>query len=196
MDRIFVFAETSKRLETITVALRTRAFVVAGETFKGTRISASFGEPPPLVIIVDVALPSPAFIEGLASLSLNESIPMVVFTCDETRENIELAVQRGIAAYVVNGFEENRIATIVHVAVARFQALQKLTQALTKKEKLLSERKVIERAKGILMQERGLTENDAFTVLRKTAMGSGKSIVDVAAQIVILAKFPVTSTAS
>lgn len=192
MPHICVFAESPQRLQAITDALRKGGFTVAGDLLNGSAISTTFNGALPLAIIVDVAVPSPTFIECLALLSSNTAIPAVVFTPDETRENIDLAVHRGIAAYVVNGFEASRIETIIHVAVARFQALQNLAQEISKKEKLLSERKVIERAKGILMEERGLTENDAFIALRKAAMGSGRSVIDVATQIIILAKFPLT----
>lgn len=196
MNRIYVCAETPERLATITRSLRKAAFSVSGSLFNDAEISIGVGEPRPFVIVVDIALPSAAFIEHLATLSSKESIPVVIFTPDESREHIELAIQQGIAAYVVNGFEASRVETIIHVAVARFRTLQNLSQELYKKEKALAERKVIERAKGILMEERGLSENDAFIAMRKAAMGSGKSIIDIATQIIILAKFPATTTNS
>lgn len=196
MNLIYVFAETPERLETIIHSLRKAAFSVSGSLFSDSEMSIAVSEPRPLAIVVDIALPSPAFIEHLATLSSKQSIPVVVFTPDESREHIELAIQRGIAAYVVNGFEAARVETIIHVAVARFRALQNLSQELYKKEKALAERKIIERAKGILMEERGLSENDAFVTLRKTAMSSGKSVIDIATQIIILAKFPLTTTNS
>lgn len=196
MTQICVFAETAPRLHAITDAVRNADFTVSDSLFNGNDIPSIAGAPVPLAIIVDVTLPSTAFIERLAVHSMSQSIPAIVLTSDETRETIDLAIHLGIAAYVVNGFEASRIETIIHVAVARFQALRNLTQELSKKEKLLSERKVIERAKGILMQDRGLSENDAFIALRKAAMGSGKSVIDVATQIIILAKFPLTPTSS
>lgn len=194
MALIYVFAETTLRLETIMQSLRKAEFSATGKLFSGAQVFLETVQPQPLAIILDVALPSPALIEHVATLSLKQSIPMIVFTPDETRENIELAVQLGIAAYVVNGFEASRVETIIHVAVARFRTLQYLSEELHKKDKALAERKVIERAKGILMKERGLSENDAFVILRKTAMGSGKPVIDIATQIVILSKFPLPTS--
>lgn len=194
MAQIIVFAESRKQIETISAALSKAGFSAVCKLLGEDAMN--LGEPLPSAIVVDIARPSSIFLEGLAALSLSKSVPAIVFTQDETRGNIERAVQLGIAAYVVNGFEASRVGALIHVALARFRAFQNLTQELSKKERLLSERKVIEQAKGILMEERGLTENDAFVALRKTAMESGKPLIDVATQIIILAKFPLSQTSS
>ena len=195
MAEIIVFAESLKQTEMISAALSKAGFSAVCKLLGEDAMNV--GEPLPSAIVVDIARPSSSiFIEDLAALSLSKSIPAIVFTQDETRGNIERAVQLGIAAYVVNGFEAGRVRAIIHVALARFRAFQNLTQELSKKERLLSERKILERAKGILMEERGLTENDAFVALRKTAMESGKPLIDVATQIIILAKFPLSQTSS
>lgn len=194
MAQIIVFAESLKQTKAICAALSKAGFSAVCKLLGEDAMNV--GEPLPSAIVVDIALPSPIFLERLATLSLSKSIPAIVFTQDEAQGNIEYAVQLGIAAYVVNGFEASRVGAIIHVAIARFRTFQNLTQELSKKERLLSERKVIEQAKGILMEERGLTENDAFVALRKTAMDSGKPLIDVATQIIILAKFPLSQTSS
>jgi len=103
---------------------------------------------------------------------------------DGSEEAIRAATRAGVAAYVVDGLDENRIKTIVEVAVARFEERQDLRDQLEEANTKLAERKLIERAKGLLMKSRNLDEEAAFTALRKAAMDRKLKLVEVAQRIV------------
>ncbi len=100
------------------------------------------------------------------------------------RTRIRAAVRAGVAAYVVDGLDPGRVKSIVEVACARFEAYQRLRDELAATRHKLSERKLLERAKGILMKTRGLDEEASYAALRKLAMDRGKRLAEVAQQVI------------
>jgi response regulator NasT len=107
-----------------------------------------------------------------------------MFSADRGGEAIRQAVRAGVSAYVVDGMDAGRVSTIVEVACARFEEFQRLKIELAEANLKLSERKLVERAKGLLMQSRGLSEDDAYHALRKLAMSKKLRIGDVAQQVI------------
>jgi response regulator NasT len=117
-----------------------------------------------------------------------ETAPPVAMFVDRSEPGLaEAAVQAGLAAYVVDGLYPSRIQGVVEVAMSRFQIMRQLKTDLAKAKSDLSERKTVERAKGLLMKERGLDEEAAYGLLRKLAMDSGKSLATVAADLIAFA---------
>jgi response regulator NasT len=114
--------------------------------------------------------------------------PIVMFTQDQDRTMIREALKAGVTAYVVDGLSAERIRPIMDVAVARFEQSQALHQELQEARATLAERKVIERAKGILMQQRGCSEDEAYRLLRKAAMDGNKRLAEVAEQLIAMIK--------
>jgi response regulator NasT len=114
--------------------------------------------------------------------------PIVMFTQDAKRESIREAVRAGVTAYVVDGLTAERIEPIIEAALARFEAFQSVQTELAQTRTQLSERKLVERAKGILMKEKKLPEDEAYRLLRKLAMDRSMSLGTVAEQIVAYAK--------
>jgi response regulator NasT len=110
--------------------------------------------------------------------------PVVMFASDGTPETIRAATRAGVSAYVVDGLDEKRIKAIVDVAVARFDELQDLRGQLAQANSKLAERKLIERAKGLLMKSRGLDEEAAYAALRKAAMDRSLKVAEIAQRIV------------
>ena len=90
------------------------------------------------------------------------------------------ALDAGVSAYVVDGLRSDRVKPVLEMAIARFHAFSRLTAELEATKAALAERKILDRAKGLLMKRRGLSEADAYALLRKTAMDQGKRLVDVA----------------
>ena len=113
--------------------------------------------------------------------------PIVMFTNDEDTSHVKDAVAAGVSAYIVAGLSPARIRPILDVAMARFQHEQSLRQELAQARNELQERKVIDRAKGLLMQRQGLTEQAAYEKLRKTAMDKGLKLAEVAQRILDVA---------
>jgi len=138
----------------------------------------------PDVIIIDTESPSRDSLESLAFVSRDRPHPIVMFSGDRSSDTIREAIRAGVSAYVVDGLSEERLQPILQVAVARFAAEQGLKQELADAKIRLADRKDIERAKGILMKQRELTEEEAFQMLRKFAMDRGIKMADAAARVI------------
>jgi response regulator NasT len=110
--------------------------------------------------------------------------PVVMFATDSAPEKIRAAVRAGVSAYIVDGLEAGRVKAIVDVAVARFEQYQAVRQQLAEANLKLAERKLVERAKGLLMKSRGMDEEAAYSLLRKFAMDRKLRMSEVAQQLV------------
>ena len=142
----------------------------------------------PDTLIVDTDAPSRNMLESLCMISTSCPRPIVMFTRDARGESIRDAVRAGVNAYVVDGFAPERVAPIIEAALARFDALQSVRAELAQTKGKLSERKLIDRAKGILMKEKRLSEEDAYRLLRKLAMDRSAPLGTVAEQVITYAK--------
>jgi response regulator NasT len=142
----------------------------------------------PDLIIIDTESPSRDVLEHIAFISRDKPRPIVMFSADRGSETIRSAVRAGVTAYVVDGLEETRIQPILQVAVERFDSEQALKQELAQVKSALSERKLVERAKGFIMKQKQVDEEEAFRTLRKFAMDRGVRLADAAEQIVQIAK--------
>lgn len=138
----------------------------------------------PDAVVASLALPDPALVQQLEQLSREHPLPVVVFTERSDNAPLRAAVKAGVSAYVVDGLEPERVIPVLETAIARFQEFQALRQERDAAVMELAERKVVERAKGILMRRRNLPENAAYTTLRKMAMDRGKRLAEVAESIV------------
>jgi response regulator NasT len=142
----------------------------------------------PDVLIIDTDTPSREMLEPLSLISVSCPRPIVLFTRDAQRDAIRDAVRAGVSAYIVDGFAPERVAPILEAALARFEALQSVRAELAQTKSKLSERKLIDRAKGILMKEKKLPEEEAYRLLRKLAMDRSASLGTVAEQVITYAK--------
>ncbi|MEQ1516757.1 MAG: ANTAR domain-containing protein [Usitatibacteraceae bacterium] len=138
----------------------------------------------PDVIIIDTDSPSRDSLESLAFVSRDRPHPIVMFSGDRSSDTIRNAIRAGVSAYVVDGLSEARLQPILEVAVERFAAEQSLKQELADAKTQLTERKTIERAKGILMKQKEISEDDAFQLLRRFAMDRGIKMSDAAARVI------------
>lgn len=134
----------------------------------------------PDMIIVDAESEARDALEHVVMATRDARRPIVMFTNDEDTSHVKDAVAAGVSAYIVAGLAPQRIRPILDVAMARFQHEQKLRAELASAKTELQERKVIDRAKGLLMQRQGLSEQAAYEKLRKTAMDKGLRLADVA----------------
>jgi len=138
----------------------------------------------PDVIIIDSDSPTRDTLEQLSFVSARQPRPIVLFTEDRASATIQAALKAGVSAYVVAGMQPERLQPILEVAVARFEQERRLRVELESVNERLAERKVIERAKGILMKQRGVGEDQAFHLMRKLAMDRNQRLIDVAQQLI------------
>lgn len=141
----------------------------------------------PDVIVIDLENPQRDTLEHFFSLSRAVQRPIAMFVDRSDRAMIEKAVEAGVSAYVVDGLKKERVKPIMDMAISRFNAFARLTRELEEARSELEDRKVIEKAKGILMKTRGLTEEEAYKLLRTTAMNQNRRMVDIAQSLVTAA---------
>jgi response regulator NasT len=141
----------------------------------------------PDVVLIDTESPSRDVLEQLAAMSSSAPRPVVMFTGDSQDETIRAALRAGVSAYIVDGIAPGRLDPIMRIAIERFEADQQLRAELDETRGKLEERKLVERAKGILMKQRGMSEEDAFAALRSHAMDRGIRLGDAARQLIDIA---------
>lgn len=137
----------------------------------------------PDCVIIACDSPDRDTLESLRETNQTNSRPVVMFV-DRSQPGVaEEAVRAGVAAYVVDGLQPGRVRPVLEVAMSRFALMQQLRSDLAKAQSDLASRKTVERAKGLLMKERSITEEEAYALLRKLAMNSGRPLVAVAADL-------------
>jgi response regulator NasT len=141
----------------------------------------------PDVIIIGIENPSRDVLEQMFQVSKLVSRPVAMFVDRSDHGMIQAAVEAGVSAYVVDGLRKERVKAIVDMAVSRFNAFDRLQRELVATRNELASRKIIERAKGILMRTRQLSEEEAYALLRQTAMNEKRKLVDSAQSVVTAA---------
>lgn len=138
----------------------------------------------PDVIFIDLENPNRDVLEQMFQVSRCVRRPVAMFVDRSDTDMIKAAVEAGVGAYVVDGLKKERVKAILDMAVSRYHAFSGLREELETAKQALSERKVVERAKGILMKEKGLTEETAYALMRKAAMNEGKRVLEIAQAVV------------
>lgn len=142
----------------------------------------------PGLVIVDIESPDRDTLDSMRALAEDRMQPIVMFV-DETDEAATVeAIRAGVSAYIVDGLSANRVKPILDVAIARFREHERLKRELDDARESLEERKIVERAKGILMESRNLGENAAYKTLRKLAMDRKQRLADVARELIEFAQ--------
>jgi response regulator NasT len=138
----------------------------------------------PDVIVIDLENPSRDVLEQMFQMSRAVKRPIAMFVDQSDAASIEAAVDAGVSAYIVGGLHKERIKSILDLCISRFNAFARLQDELDRTRSALDERKVIDRAKGILMKAKNLSEPDAYALLRKTAMNENKKISEIAQSVI------------
>lgn len=141
----------------------------------------------PDVILIDLENPNRDVLEQMFQVSRVVQKPVAMFVDSADRGTIEAAIDAGVSAYVVDGLRKERVRSIVEMSVSRFRAFEKLRVELDDTRRQLADRKVIDRAKGILMKQRSLNEEQAYEAMRKAAMDSNLRLADIAQSVVTAA---------
>ena len=141
----------------------------------------------PDIVLIDIQSPSRDVIEELTLASAPMDRPVAMFVDQSDGALTRAAIQAGVSAYVVDGLRPARIKPIIDAAIARFQMFQQMRTELEATRRALEERKIIDRAKGLLMKARGIDEDAAYALLRRAAMDQGKRVAEVAGALVTAA---------
>jgi response regulator NasT len=182
--RVLVVDESPERARVLRDGLRLAGYEVTASLSSPIALLKTIDELKPDVIVIDTESPSRDVLEHLVVMSQHTPRPVVMFASDGAPEKIREAVRAGVSAYVVDGLDPLRVKTIIDVAVARFEDFQALREQLAEANLKLSERKLVERAKGILMKSRSLDEEAAYGLLRKFAMDRKLRMSEVAQQLI------------
>ncbi|NQW02145.1 MAG: ANTAR domain-containing protein [Rhodospirillales bacterium] len=141
----------------------------------------------PDVIFIDLENPNRDVLEHMFQVSRTVQRPVAMFVDQSDTAMIEAAIDAGVSTYIVDGLKKERIKSILDTTISRFNAVNRLREELEQTKNELAERKLIDRAKGILMQARNLSEEDAYKLLRKTAMDQNRKVARVAESLVLTA---------
>jgi two-component system, response regulator / RNA-binding antiterminator len=152
-----------------------------------TGIARRITEIAPDVIVIDIQNPNRDMLENLFQLSRAVQRPIAMFVNHSDQAMMEAAIDAGVSAYVVNGLAEDRVKPILDMAISRFNAYARMARELADAKSELENRKIIERAKGLLMASRNLDEAAAYQLLRSTAMNQNRTIADIAQSLVLAA---------
>jgi response regulator NasT len=137
----------------------------------------------PDVIVIDLENPSRDILEQMFQVSRAVRRPIAMFVDQSDAASIQASVDAGVSAYIVDGLKKERLKSILDLCISRFNAFSRLQDELERAKSALEDRKIIERAKGILMKLKGLTEDEAYVLLRSTAMREKKKIGEIAQSI-------------
>lgn len=184
MLRVMLFDEAPDRSMYLRLMLERLGYEVVAEVDDARRLHDEVARLAPDAVIIDTESPSRDTLEHLCLISEDCPRPIVMFTQDGDSALIREAVRVGVTAYIVDGLAPERVRPIIDTAIARFEAFQQMKQDLTETRMRLSERKLIERAKGILMREKNLGEDAAYRMLRKFAMDKNTTLAKVCEQII------------
>jgi two-component system, response regulator / RNA-binding antiterminator len=138
----------------------------------------------PDVILIDLENPSRDVLEQMFQVSRVVKRPIAMFVDQADSASIQASVDAGVSAYIVDGLKKERIKSILDLCISRFNAFSRLQTELEQTKTALEDRKIIDRAKGILMKRKNLSEEDAYDLLRRTAMNENKKIAEIAQSVI------------
>lgn len=155
--------------------------VVIGDASGLARQIAAHG---PDIVLIDINNPTRDMLEELTLASGPLDRPVAMFVSGNSDGLAEAAIEAGVSAYVVDGLAPARVKSVIDTAIARFMMVRQMREELAETRRALEERKVIDRAKGLLMKAKGIDEAAAYALLRRTAMDQGRRVADVAEALV------------
>lgn len=182
--RVMLVDDSQGRSAILEQALLDAGYTVVARVDATERLDEQFKKIQPDVIIVDMEAPSRDTLEHMRTISREQPKPIVMFTEAKGAEDIDKAIKAGVSAYIVDGLDPARIKPIVEVAIARFREFEALRRELNDTRTKLTERKLIDRAKGLLMKKRNMSEDEAYQALRKMAMDKNTTVAEVARNII------------
>ncbi|WP_398312125.1 ANTAR domain-containing response regulator [Zoogloea sp.] len=187
MLRVLIVDSSRERAADVCAALALAGHQVAAVLSSALDLSDQVLATKPDVIFIQADSPSRDTLEHLATMNRDCPRPVLLFSQDTDSAMIRRAVKAGVSSYVVDSVSAERLDSLVEVAIAQFEEFQTLRAELDDANRKLTERIVVDKAKGLLMKARGLDEEAAYHALRKLAMERGRKLADVARDVVDMA---------
>lgn len=138
----------------------------------------------PDVVLIDLENPDRDTLENMFQMSRQVSRPIAMFVDQSGSDMIHAAIEAGVSAYVVDGMKKERVSPVLNLAISRFNAVDQLRRERDQARQSLEDRKLMDRAKGLLMDRKGMSESEAYATLRKAAMQQNKKISDIAQSVI------------
>lgn len=184
--RVLLVDEDSGRAALLEQALCDAGYQVIARAATNDNLALRVRQHQPDVIIIDLDSPDRDTLEQMHSINRDQPRPIVMFAEDQGRESIHKAIKAGVSAYIVDGLSSQRVKPVMEVAIARFREYQALRDELFRTRSTLEGRKLIDKAKGLLMQRQGMDEEAAYRALRTLAMERGQKLAEVARDVIEL----------
>lgn len=184
MLKVMIVDNEINRCKPLKQSLIDNGFEVIAHIENDMHLQSKCFELKPDIVIIDTASPNRDTLENICVMSMHDPRPVVMFTYDDDKEKIKAATQAGVSAYVVGTIPSERLTPVIDAAVARFEEFKSLRSELTQTKLKLDERKVVERAKGLLMKQRNLDEDAAYDMLRSMAMKKNMKLADLSNQLI------------
>jgi len=200
--RILIIDESPVRAAILEEGLREARNGEGGGTFEIHRIRDTvsllgrIASVDPDVIFIDLESPSRDTLEQMFQVSRLARRPIAMFVDKSDGATVQAAIDAGVSAYVVDGLRKERVRSILELAIGRFHAFDRLQSELQQAKSALEDRKIIEQAKAILMRQRGCSEDDAYVLLRRTAMSQNRKIAELARSLIAASALIRTGAAS
>ena len=185
---VVLIDENPARAEIVESGLRDAGYLLLARLDGTYDLAARVGVLQPDVIVVSIDSPSRDAIEDLRRTTEQQPRPIALFADRSDPATIAAGMEAGVSAYVVKGLTQDRVQPVVDVAVAHFNRYHTMREELERARLSLVERKTVDRAKGLLMEQKGLGEEAAYKLLRKLAMDQNKRIGEVAQDLLTYAK--------
>ena len=182
--RVLVIDDNPERANLVERGLEKNAIVHTASQLQGKQLLDLIAEILPDVIIMDCESPNRDSIESLRTVVQNNPKAIVMFVEEENDTAQRAAIEAGVSAYVVDGLTPKRVRPVIDVAIARFQVMDGLRSELKKTKEDLAARKVIERAKGLLMKTRNMTEEEAYAAMRTMSQERGLPLKEIAETVI------------
>ncbi len=186
--KILVVDQDRRRGQTLSDVLRISGYDVVNHVTCEDFLPNIVAESQPDVILIDLDSPDRDTLEHLAVIDRDLPRPVVMFAKDDDEKTIERAVRAGVSAYIVDGMSDWRVKPVIDVAVAHFRQYQTLRIELDKAKTSLEDRKSIDRAKALLIEQRGVSEPEAYALMRKLAMDRKQRLGQVARDILAVSE--------
>src|ERR1700758_118429 len=186
--KILIVDESPIRAAILQEGLREAGFTAVVRISEMQSLLARIYAVDPDVILIDLESPSRDVLEQMFQVSRAVRRPVAMFVDQSDAASIQASVDAGVSAYIVDGLKKERIKPILDLCISRFNAFSKLQDELERTKSALEDRKVIDRAKGILMKAKNLTEDAAYTLLRRTAMNENRKIAEIAQSVITAAE--------
>ncbi len=186
--KIVIVDESEIRAAILKEGLREAGYVEVIHISEMTNLLDRIYKIDPDVVLIDLENPSRDVLEQMFQVSRIVRRPIAMFVDQSDTASIQASVDAGVSAYIVGGLQKDRIKPILDLCISRFNAFSNLQQQLDVAQSALTERKVIDRAKGILMTEKNLGEEEAYALMRRAAMNKNMKIVEIAQSIVTAAE--------